>query len=175
MADAPAISPALEAARIALRTVVEADRPFLEALYRSVRREELAPTGWPEAAKAAFLAGQFDLQQRHYATAFAGAHFWIVTHDGEAIGRFYVDRTPGLSHVVEISLLPDWRGKGIGGALIAMLQDEAGPADRIVLHVDRTNLGAQRLYRRLGFAEAPATSPYPEPSIEMTWAPQTLG
>jgi ribosomal protein S18 acetylase RimI-like enzyme len=171
MADAP-VPPA--AAGIVLRPVVEADGPFLEALYRSVRWEELAPTGWPEAAKLAFLASQFDLQRRHYLAAFEGADFWIVEREGAAIGRFYVDRTPTRLHIVEVSFLPEWRGKGIGSVLIAMLQDEvrAGRASQVTLSVDCTNLGAQRLYWRLGFVEAPATSPYPEASIEMTWTPR---
>jgi ribosomal protein S18 acetylase RimI-like enzyme len=174
MADGPAISAALEAAGLSLRPALDSDFPFLEALYRSVRWDELAPTGWADAAKMVFLASQFDFQRRQYAAAFAGADFLIVEHAGTAIGRFYVDRTPTQLHIVEISLLPQWRGRGIGGVLIGMLQDEvrAGRAGQVILSVDRANLGAQRLYRRLGFLEAPATSPYPDASIEMIWTPR---
>jgi GNAT superfamily N-acetyltransferase len=44
-----------------------------------------------------------------------------------------------------------------------------GDANRVILHVERTNPAAHRLYRRLGFAESPPTSPYPGLSIEMIW------
>ena len=156
-----------------LRPSSDDDRPFLEHLYGSVRADELAPTGWPDEAKRAFLASQFEFQQTHYRTAFEGADFWVVEQDGAAIGRFYVDRTTPTLHIVEISLLPEWRGRGIGSALIALLQDEvhAGRAKAVVLSVERTNTGARRLYERLGFVEAPPASPYPGVSIEMTWTP----
>jgi ribosomal protein S18 acetylase RimI-like enzyme len=173
MADLTAAIARLGVAGLGLRPAVDADRPFLETLYRSVRWDELAPTGWPDEAKLAFLDSQFDLQHRQYAGAFAGADFWIVEHEGAPVGRFYVERTPAQLHLVEISLLTAWRGKGFGGALIGMLQDEvrAGGARRVVLSVDRTNFGARRLYQRLGFVETPTTSPYPGLSIEMTWTP----
>jgi ribosomal protein S18 acetylase RimI-like enzyme len=158
-------------AGVTLRAAVEADRSFLERLFRSARWDELAPTGWPDQAKIDFLASQFDLQQSHYHLAFAGADYDVIEHDGVAIGRLSVDRTGPDLHLVEISLAPDWRGRGVGGALIARLQDEVrrGSTIRIVLNVERTNQGAQRLYRRLGFVESPPTSPYPGLSIEMVW------
>jgi len=161
------------AAGLALRPRTEADRAFLEQLFCSVRWEELAPTGWPEDAKIDFLTTQFDYQQRHYAIAHEGADLSIVECDGVPIGRFDVDRTGAELWLIDISLLPQWRGKGIGGALIAQLQDEArtGPAGRVGLNVDRTNPNAYRLYQRLGFVEAPPTSPYPTLSIEMNWTP----
>ena len=171
MPDKPAVLAALGAAGLGLRPATDTDRPFLEALYRSVRWDELGPTGWPDTAKLAFLASQFDFQYRQYADAFAGADFWIVERNGVPVGRFYVERTPTQLHVIEISLLTGWRGRGIGAALIGSLQEEvrAGLAGRVMLSVDRTNLGAQRLYRRLGFTETPDTSPYAGSSIEMTW------
>jgi ribosomal protein S18 acetylase RimI-like enzyme len=158
---------------VSLRPASEADQPFLERLFRSVRWDELAPTGWPDQVKIDFLASQFDLQQRHYHLAFAGADFDVIEHDGAAIGRLSVDRTTPNLHLVEISLAPEWRGRGVGGALLAQLQNEVrrGRGARIVLNVERTNVGAQRLYRRLGFTETPPTSPYPGLSIEMVWPP----
>jgi len=160
-------------ARISLRVVGPDDRPFLERLYRALRWDEFAPTGWPDAAKSAFLASQFDYQQQHYAAAFPAADVWLVEHDGAPIGQFCVDRTTRRLHLVDISLAPEWRGKGIGGALIGALQDEvrAGRAEAVSLNVDRTNPDAQRLYQRLGFIERPPTMPYPELSIEMYWPP----
>jgi GNAT superfamily N-acetyltransferase len=136
-----------------------------------VRWDELAPTGWPEQAKIDFLASQFGFQQQHYHTHFAGADFDVIEHDGVAIGRLSVYRSTSRLHLIEISLVPEWRGRGVGGTLIARLQHEvrAGPAARIVLNVERTNPDAHRLYQRLGFAESPPTSPYPGLSIEMVW------
>ena len=158
-------------AGVSLRRVCDADRPFLERLHRSVRWDEFAATGWPDAAKIAFLASQFDLQQRSYAGAFPGADVWVVECEGGPIGQLRVDRSTPLHHLVDISLLPDWRSQGIGGALIRALQDDvrAGRAERLSLNVDRTNPDAHRLYQRLGFIETPPATPYPELSVEMVW------
>jgi GNAT superfamily N-acetyltransferase len=161
---------------VSLRAVRDDDRLFLEELHRLVRWDEFAPTGWPDAAKTAFLASQFDLQQRSYAGAFPGADVCVIEYEGAPIGQMRVDRSTPQLHLVDISLLPDWRGKGIGGGLIGALQDEvrAGRAERFCLHVDRTNPDAYRLYQRLGFVETPPASPYPELSVEMVWpAPGT--
>jgi GNAT superfamily N-acetyltransferase len=162
----------LAPAGLRLRAVTAADRPFLEALFCSVRWDELAPTGWPDDAKIAFLASQFDFQQRHYVDAFPDADYMVIERDGAAIGRIYVDCSAADLHLVEISLLPVWRRKGIGAALIGSLQNEvrAGRARRVRLSVDRTNPDAHRLYQRLGFVEDAPTSPYPGMSIEMTYA-----
>ncbi len=55
-----------------------------------------------------------------------------------------------------ISVVQDWRGQGIGRALIQTLIDWATPhefIEKIYLGVFESNLGARRLYSRLGFAK----------------------
>ena len=75
--------------------------------------------------KIAFLDQQASFQQRHYDMAFAGAEHLVVLARGEPIGRFYLDRRSRRLRVVDISLLPEWRGRGLGAALLDMLQQEA--------------------------------------------------
>ena len=94
-------------------------------LFGSVRWDEFAPTGRPDQAKTDFLASQFDFQQRHYRLAFPDADFDVIEHDRVAIGRLSADRTTPDLHLIEISLLPEWRGRGVGGGLIGQLQAEA--------------------------------------------------
>jgi len=54
--------------------------------------------------------------------------------------------------IVDISLLRRARGKGIGSRLIVAVQELAAATGcGVQLHVNQRNLGAQRLYRRLGF------------------------
>jgi RimJ/RimL family protein N-acetyltransferase len=165
--EAPA---SLAAAGISLRPVVEADRPFLEHLYRLVRWEEFAPTGWPDATKIAFLADQFEFQRRHYERAYPDAEFHLIVHGPEPIGRIYVDRSGRDLALIEISLLPEWRGRGIGAALLGCLQQEvgAGLRERVSLQVSPDN-PARRLYARMGFVDAAPPSEFREASIEMVW------
>jgi ribosomal protein S18 acetylase RimI-like enzyme len=53
--------------------------------------------------------------------------------------------------IVDISLLPAFRGAGAGSELLGVLMDEAAAAGkRLSIHVERENR-ALGLYRRLGF------------------------
>jgi GNAT superfamily N-acetyltransferase len=160
------------AAGVALRPVADSDRDFLQRLYRSVRWEELAPTGWADDAKNAFLDSQCSLQDRHFRTAYAGAEFYLVEQAARPIGRLYVHRPARNLHLLEISLLPERRGHGLGAALLGMLQDEvrAGRADRVSLDVLATN-PARRLYARLGFVETNPDEAWPGPYRQMVWMP----
>jgi GNAT superfamily N-acetyltransferase len=161
---------ALGTAGIAFRPVAEADLPFLQHLYRTVRWAELEPTHWPEETKRAFLDEQFGFQRRHYEMAWARAAFLLILRHGEPIGRIYVDRSGGTLHLVEISLLPEWRGQGLGTALLQGLQQEVtdGRADRVTLNVEVTN-PAGRLYARLGFVEAQPAAEFLGLDREMVW------
>lgn len=143
---------------ITLRTVRDADRPFLLSVYASVRAPELEPLGWGEELKAAFIQQQFDAQDRGYRSHFHAPSLDVILVDGESAGRLYVDRLPDELRVVDISLLPEYRRRGCGATLLKTLQAEAAASGRCVtLHVERFN-PAQRLYARLGFelaAEGP--------------------
>jgi ribosomal protein S18 acetylase RimI-like enzyme len=153
---------------VALRTETEADVEFLCGLYVSTRWEELAPIAdWTEAQKRAFLESQFAAQRRHYLIHYAEAERLVIEDRGVACGRIYVDRTPAKVHVVDLSLLPEWRGRGIGTALLQeVLAEAAAAGKRAGISVEKFN-PAQRLYRRLGFREVEDLGVY----LAMEWSP----
>jgi GNAT superfamily N-acetyltransferase len=139
------------AAGISFRAIVEADHPFLRDLYAGVRAAELAPVAWPEEAKRQFLDEQFGLQHQHYLKNYVGADLLLIESDGAPIGRIYVYRTPAEIRLMDIALIPERRGQGIGSALLSELMNEArSTACELTLHVEPDN-PAQRLYQRLGF------------------------
>jgi GNAT superfamily N-acetyltransferase len=159
---------ALRAAGYSLRPQREEDYPFLERLYFSVRQQELEALDWPEETKLAFLKDQCRLQHVHYQTYYWDAAFLILERGGEPVGRLYVFRGPRDHRIVDISLLPEVRGAGVGGALLKAVQDEAASQGKSVsIHVEKFN-PAQNLYRRLGFREAGDKGPY----WLMEWQPQ---
>lgn len=134
-----------------LRTAVAADRELLFRTYASARAEELAPVPWTDAQKEAFLRQQFEAQDVHYRTHYPSAERLVVLQDGEPCGRLYVDRAGDELRVMDIALLPEARGRGVGRRLIEDLQAEAaGAGIPVTLHVESEN-PAQRLYARLGF------------------------
>jgi GNAT superfamily N-acetyltransferase len=131
--------------------MTDGDLPFVAELYASTRREEVAATGWPQDAQEAFLAQQQAAQHAHYTAHFADAEWLILERGGEAIGRLYLRDEPEQLHIIDISLLPQWRGQGIGGAILRDIIDMAdGRGKAVSIHVEKFN-PARRLYDRLGF------------------------
>ena len=134
------------------RRFADSDLPFLAGVYAAVRADELAPVPWSDAEKAAFVDAQFRAQHLHYQTHYPNADWLIVSIHGTDIGRLYLARWPREHRIIDIALLPEHRGNGIGEALLRDLLDEAAGAGKAVtIHVEKFN-PAMRLYRRLGFA-----------------------
>ena len=155
-----------------LRGAATGDLPFLRELYADTRAAELAPVPWPDATKRHFLDDQFALQHQHYVLHYADADFLVIELDGVPVGRLYAMRQPSRDFsIVDISLLPAWRGQGIGSMLIRDLQREASVAVRpLWLHVSMHNPSARRLYERLGFKDDGFEGPYQR----MCWRPDGL-
>lgn len=132
----------------------EADREFLFQVYAASRDSEMAVVPWTDDQKQLFLRMQFDLQDRHYRSQYSQVQFLLVVQDGRPIGRLYLYETAGEIHVMDISLLPAFRGGGVGGAVMRDLLARAAESARAVtLYVEHHN-PARRLYQRLGFREA---------------------
>jgi ribosomal protein S18 acetylase RimI-like enzyme len=152
---------------VTLRPVAPGDESFLRALYGSTREGELAPLDWSPVQVDAFLDMQFRARQLQYRSQFPGAGDCVVLVGGDPAGRLYVDRGEVLIRIIDIAMAPDYRRQGAGTALLGGLIEEASAAGKVVeLHVESSN-PAQWLYRRLGFVEAGAASPY----LRMQWRP----
>ena len=138
-------------AQVELRPIRDEDRDFLCRLYASTRADELAQTPWSDEEKQSFLDMQFQAQHAHYQKHFPEASYQIIEQLGEPIGRLYLDRRPDELRIIDIALLPEKRGEGIGGVLMRNILDEAAIAGKPVrIHVERNN-PAMHLYERLGF------------------------
>lgn len=144
-----------------MRAAVQADLAYLFDLYATTRAQELAWAGWPKAVGAAFLENQFDLQHRHFVETDGVTDCWIIERRGEAIGRLYLDRRGPVWRILDIALLPEWQGRGIGGALLewTTMSARAAKADGVDLHVLASNPRAAALYKRLGFIATEAGTP----------------
>ena len=139
---------------VALRPVEPGDEELLFRVYAGAREEELAVVPWDAGQKEGFLRAQVAAQDQWYHEHYAGATFDVVLVDGEPCGRLYVHRGDAEIRIMDIALLPEQRGDGIGSALLGELLDEADAAGkRVSIHVERFN-PALRLYDRLGFTVA---------------------
>jgi ribosomal protein S18 acetylase RimI-like enzyme len=136
---------------VTYRPMAEEDLPFIAALFASTRAEEVAQTGWPEAMQRAFLAQQHQAQHHHYQAHFPDAEWLVVEAAGAPIGRLYLDERDDDLHLIDISLVPERRGAGIGTAILRDLLDQARALGKtITLYVEAPN-PARRLYQRFGF------------------------
>lgn len=136
---------------VSLRTVTEADRPFLLSVYASAREAELDQVSWQPGAREAFLAQQFETQDRWWRQQTPDARFDVIVVDGEPAGRLYVDRRAREIRIVDISLITTHRSRGVGTRLLGDLISESDASGvPITIHVERFN-PALRLYERLGF------------------------
>ena len=146
---------------VALRAVQrEADAAFLCSVYASTRTEELAVVPWTNAQKEAFLRMQFDAQDRYWRERNPAATYDVILVDGEPGGRLYVNRSGDEIRIVDIALLPDHRGRGVGALLINGVLEEGIQTGRpVTIHVERTNR-ARALYERLGFRQISTTGVY---------------
>lgn len=152
---------------VRLRPATDDDREFLVGLYGSVRAQELAMVTWEQGQQEAFVRMQFDAQDAEYHRMNPNGTFDVIELQGRPVGRLYVDRRPDEIRIVDISLLPQARGAGIGGGLLAELMDEAAASGRtLTIHVEIANR-AESLYTRLGFVEVARRGPY----RRMEWTP----
>lgn len=137
---------------ITLRPLEDRDGDLLFRLFAAARPDLLAAiAGWSAAERDTLLRMQFDARETQYARDYPDARVDVIVSGGEPIGGLYVALRPGELQIVDVTLLPEHRNRGIGRALLEDLLAEAGRSGRRVsLHVERSN-PARRLYERLGF------------------------
>ena len=154
---------------ISLRDVLPDDDPFLYEVYASSREQELALVPWTEEQRKAFLLMQCNAQHSYYREHYPNATHSIILRDDIRLGRLYVLRDKDAIRILDITILPAYRGAGVGTSLIRPLLEEADQSKRSVqIYVETFNPSLQ-LFQRLGF------KPIAEEGINflMEWTPET--
>lgn len=144
---------AMECELLRLRPATLEDREFLRAVFISTRIDEFSRSGWGEAEILALLASQFDMQDSYYRRHYPGARFDIVTKANVAVGRLYHHTGADELRIIDIALLPAFRGAGIGSQIMrAMVTQAAKNGLTATLYVETVN-PVKAFYQRLGFIE----------------------
>jgi ribosomal protein S18 acetylase RimI-like enzyme len=158
-----------KSAIVSLRTTRPEDEGFLLQIYASTRADEMALIDWKREQRDAFLRMQFDAQRWSYEANYPQADHQIILLNDQPIGRIWIARGEHEIILVDIALLLEHRGHGIGSNLLHELIDEAKQTHKpIRLHVFKGNR-AMQLYTRLGFQVIAEQEPY----IEMELQPHT--
>lgn len=146
--------------KLNFRKITEKDFPFLKKVYRSTRENELDLTSWDETQKSGFIEFQFNAQHAYYMNVYKNAEFQIIESDGIDIGRFYIWNTEHQIRIVDIAILPEFRGKGVGTKILGgLIQESEQSGKKLNIHVEYFN-PALRLYERLGFKKNDDTGVY---------------
>lgn len=127
------------------------DAEFLYQVYVSTREIEMALTGWPPENIEKFLRFQFNLQDTQYRRNYPDAEFSVIYLDRQRVGRLYINQTDKEIRIIDISLLSEFRHRGLGTYILQGIiaqADAAGLPMRLSVGFDNP---ARNLYKKLGF------------------------
>ena len=152
--------------RVGLRPIrLPEDEDFLRMLYFD-RRDDLQQLPIDAKMKEDLILMQFRAQTMQYAADFPAAEHSVVTFDDDAVGRYIVESRRDEIYAVDLSILSNYRGRGIGAVVLGRtIREAAKSGRRYLLHVDLGNR-AKRLYERLGFVTVEET----QTNFRMEWA-----
>jgi len=129
------------------------DEAFLLKVYASTRAEELAVVPWTEAQREAFLRMQLQAQHLHYRQKYPEGEYLVILDEDRAVGRLYIARLQEQIRIMDISILPEDRGRGLGTSILRDLMAEAARAEKpLRIYVETFNPSLS-LFERLGFSK----------------------
>jgi len=99
-------------------------------------------------------------QHAHYMNVYKDAEFQIIESDSTDIGRLYIWSTEQQIRIVDVAILPEFRGKGVGTKILGgLIQESELSGKKLNIHVEYFN-PALHLYERLGFIKTDDTGVY---------------
>jgi len=137
-----------------VRAAVAEDAAAILALHRTVAGQPGGLARQPDEVTADYVAHAMA------AARDGGVNLVAVDADGTLCGELHVERMKVaiFTHVLTdltVAVDPRCQGRGVGSALFRALIETARtmtpPVRRIELWTGASNLGAQRLYQRIGF------------------------
>lgn len=128
------------------------DEALLFALFASDKRVEFAAFGVPAEQAEILVDMQYRGRKMTYAAEYPLAEDWILlAHNGLPVGRLLINRRPDCWRILDIAILPEHRGCGLGTSVIEECQARCKEAGvKLELQVAAAN-PARTFYERLGF------------------------
>lgn len=117
-----------------------------------------------------FLRIQYIAQERRFATRYPELERLVVMVGGDAAGRLFLYRSTTSIYLVDLALLPPFRGRGIATTITRELMDEAVAQHlSVTVRIERTNSVAHERCRRAGFRPVSAD----HVDVYLEWTPET--
>ena len=155
---------------LTLRLEQPPDAAALERLAFDRVAPMLRLTGLPEIEVRRLADIQHRARAQAYRGQFPQGRNWIVEVDGVFAGRLLeADEACGV-YIVDVALLPERRGRGLGRALVAALQAaQASRGAGVRARAALDNVASRALFASLGFAQAAGGQAGVD--VELVWAP----
>jgi GNAT superfamily N-acetyltransferase len=142
------------------------EEAFLYLLFASIKAPEMSLMPVDAQQKEFLLQMQYKSMNYTYRNRFPKARFEIVELDRWPIGRVVTDVQKTCVYYVDIALMPQAHGKGIGTALMSAMLAEPRrlglPARAKVLS---HNIPSLRMFERFGFTRVATKVPY----VDLEW------
>ncbi len=136
---------------IEMRPAEPADQRFMEQLYSSTRGADQRMDGCDARTEALLVALQFRARQAQLRTQYPHGDIAVIFERDRPIGSLYVNYGHEDIRILDISLLPEYRNRGIGLGLLRSLQAQAVRM-RVPVRIDLlVSSQAYRLFHRCGF------------------------
>lgn len=148
------ISRELRSLQVSFQTIDrQRDTNFLFQVYSSTREAELSVVDWSDTHKTDFLHMQCNAQHTYFQSRFPSAELLAIVERSTPIGRLYITRESDEFRILDITLLPRFRERGIGTSVLTSILKLAHREHMpVCAYVERYN-PAIRLFRRLGFRQ----------------------
>ena len=133
----------MDMAKVALRAARQEDSGFAFKVKKAALGEYVRETyGWDE-----------DEQRRLHGRRFNPSATRMIMSEGQNVGLITICEADDRVQLLQLFLLPEAQGKGIGSHVLAEVLGEADQVNRLVgLRVLKSNPRAKAFYNRHGFA-----------------------
>lgn len=135
-----------------VRLAEERDEAFLYGVFCSLWEREVAKM--PDSRMVHhFLRIQYTTQESRFRTRFPTLSRYVLQDEhGKDAGRLFLHPEPEIVHLVDLTLLPAFRGRGLATATLRDVMAQAqGRGQTVSLRVDRRSAPAAHLCHKLGF------------------------
>ncbi len=127
------------------------DDAFMRTLWARTHGEQFSVL--PPELGARLCTQQYEAQLAHYEQSYPDMTVHVLRWKGLDAGRLMLLDRQDAVDVLDLAILPEHQGQGLGSRVLRRIKDHAGP--RVVkLAVEKNRPRAQELYERLGFEAA---------------------
>lgn len=125
-----------------LRQATMEDKEFVYNLKKLVLKDYIDEIwGWDE-----------DYQRKDFEVCYNPANNKIITCNNSDIGIVEASKDSDEIHIIEIAILPEYQGMGIGTKVLKQIIDNSKARDkRVKIGCFKINIEAKKLYLKLGF------------------------